>query len=79
MIFFALFELQEWESDQFLNFVALQQIFKNRPDFEQPSDFLMKSGTSDIKMKRRGYSQMSDFLKSIMSRYFVTQKVPADF
>ena len=29
---------------QFLNFIALQQIFKNRADFEQPSHFLMKSG-----------------------------------
>ena len=40
-IFFA---LSEWESAQFLNFIALQQIFKNRADFEQPSHFLMKSG-----------------------------------
>ena len=41
MIFFA---LSEWESAQFISFIALQQIFKNRANFEQPSHFLMKSG-----------------------------------
>ena len=78
---FSQFALSEWESAQFLNFIALQQIFKNRADFEQPSHFLMKSGligqTNGSATPWRDFKTMNSLSRTSSVTWFATSQKSA--